>query len=66
MQSTLPVVDSGLSAYLREVRALPMLTLDEEQMLAKRWVEHEDTQAAHRLVTSHLRFVAKIALGYRH
>ena len=66
MQTTLPVVDSGLSAYLREIRALPMLTLDEEQDLAKRWVDHQDTQAAHRLVTSHLRLVAKIALGYRH
>ena len=66
MQSNLPVVDSGLSKYLREVRALPMLTVDEEYMLSKRWVEHEDTQAAHRLVTSHLRLVAKIALGYRH
>ena len=66
MQTTLTVVDSGLSSYLREVRALPMLTVDEEYMLSKRWLEHEDTAAAHRLVTSHLRFVAKIALGYRH
>ena len=66
MQSNLPVVDSGLSNYLREIRALPMLTVDEEYMLAKRWVEHEDAHAAHRMVTSHLRLVAKIALGYRH
>jgi len=66
MQTTLPVVDTGLSKYLREVRAVPMLSLDEEYMLSKRWLEHEDTAAAHRLVTSHLRFVAKIALGYRH
>ncbi len=66
MQTTLTVVDSGLSKYLRDVRAMPMLTAEEEYMLSKRWLEHEDTDAAHRLVTSHLRFVAKIALGYRH
>ena len=66
MQTTLPVVDTGLSKYLREVRAMPMLSVDEEYSLSKRWLEHEDTAAAHRLVTSHLRFVAKIALGYRH
>jgi RNA polymerase sigma-32 factor len=66
MTTMLPVVDSGLSKYLREVRALPMLTEEEEYMLSKRWLEHEDTHAAHRMVTSHLRFVAKIALGYRH
>lgn len=66
MQSNLPVVDTGLSKYLREVRALPMLTVDEEYSLSKRWIEQEDVQAAHRMVTSHLRLVAKIALGYRH
>jgi len=66
MRTAMTVVDTGLSKYLREVRALPMLTVDEEYMLSKRWLEHEDTEAAHRLVTSHLRFVAKIALGYRH
>ncbi|MEW5729786.1 MAG: RNA polymerase sigma factor RpoH [Pseudomonadota bacterium] len=58
--------DGGLAAYFRSIRAFPMLEADEEYMLAKRWVEHEDTAAAHRLVTSHLRLVAKIALGYRH
>ncbi|MDA8232316.1 MAG: RNA polymerase sigma factor RpoH [Magnetospirillum sp.] len=63
---TLPVVDGGLAAYLRQIRVFPMLDADEEYMLAKRWLEHQDTQAAHKLVTSHLRLVAKIAMGYRH
>src|SRR5436309_8626189 len=57
--------DGGLSRYLTEIRKFPMLTKDEEFMLAKRWQEHEDPQAAHRMVTSHLRLVAKIAMGYR-
>jgi len=57
--------DGGLSRYLTEIRKFPMLTKDEEFMLAKRWREHEDPKAAHRLVTSHLRLVAKIAMGYR-
>jgi RNA polymerase sigma-32 factor len=57
--------DGGLSRYLTEIRKFPMLTKDEEFMLAKRWKEHEDPEAAHRLVTSHLRLVAKIAMGYR-
>ena len=57
--------EGGLSRYLTEIRKFPMLTKDEEFMLAKRWREHEDSQAAHRLVTSHLRLVAKIAMGYR-
>jgi RNA polymerase sigma-32 factor len=57
--------DGGLSRYLTEIRKFPMLTKDEEYMLAKRWREHEDSAAAHRLVTSHLRLVAKIAMGYR-
>ena len=57
--------DGGLSRYLTEIRKFPMLTKDEEFMLAKRWREHEDPEAAHRLVTSHLRLVAKIAMGYR-
>lgn len=63
----IPVVssESSLSRYLQEIRKFPMLEPDEEYMLAKRWREHEDTQAAHRLVTSHLRLVAKIAMGYR-
>ena len=57
--------EGGLSRYLTEIRKFPMLTKDEEFMLAKRWREHEDPKAAHRLVTSHLRLVAKIAMGYR-
>ena len=58
-------LEGGLSRYLSEIRKFPMLTKDEEYMLAKSWREHQDTQAAHRLVTSHLRLVAKIAMGYR-
>jgi len=54
-----------LSRYLQEIRKFPMLEPDEEYMLAKRWREHDDSEAAHRLVTSHLRLVAKIAMGYR-
>jgi RNA polymerase sigma-32 factor len=57
--------EGGLSRYLSEIRKFPMLAKDEEFMLAKRWREHEDPEAAHRLVTSHLRLVAKIAMGYR-
>jgi len=56
---------AGLSRYLEEIRKFPMLEPDEEFMLAKRWQEHEDTEAAHKLVTSHLRLVARIAMGYR-
>lgn len=55
----------GLQRYLSEIRKFPMLAKDEEYMLAKRWKEHEDPQAAERLVTSHLRLVAKMAMGYR-
>jgi len=55
----------GLSRYLEEIRRFPMLEPDQEYMLAKRWQEHEDTDAAQQLVTSHLRLVAKIAMGYR-
>jgi RNA polymerase sigma-32 factor len=57
--------EGGLSRYLTEIRKFPMLAKDEEFMLAKAWKEHEDPQAAHRMVTSHLRLVAKIAMGYR-
>jgi RNA polymerase sigma-32 factor len=57
--------EGGLSRYLSEIRKFPMLAKDEEFMLAKAWQEHEDSEAAHRLVTSHLRLVAKIAMGYR-
>ncbi len=63
---TLPVIgEGGLSRYLAEIRKFPLLDPQEEYMLAKRWREHEDTGAAHKLVTSHLRLVAKIAMGYR-
>jgi RNA polymerase sigma-32 factor len=57
--------EGGLQRYLSEIRNFPMLEPNEEYMLAKRWREHEDSDAAHRLVTSHLRLVAKIAMGYR-
>jgi RNA polymerase sigma-32 factor len=57
--------EAGLSRYLEEIRRFPMLEPQEEFMLAKRWREHDDPDAAHRLVTSHLRLVAKIAMGYR-
>jgi len=65
---TLPSIASGsagLSRYLEEIRRFPMLEPNQEYMLAKRWQEHEDTDAAHQLVTSHLRLVARIAMGYR-
>lgn len=66
-QSNVPTLssDNGLNRYLQEIRKYPMLKPDEEFMLAKRYKEHEDPQAAERLVTSHLRLVAKIAMGYR-
>ena len=57
--------DGGLSRYLTEIRKFPMLGRDEEFMLAKAWKEHQDPEAAHKMVTSHLRLVAKIAMGYR-
>ena len=57
--------DGGLSRYLTEIRKFPMLSKDQEFMLAQRWKEHQDTEAAHQMVTSHLRLVAKIAMGYR-
>ena len=57
--------ESGLSAYLNEIKKFPMLTPEEEYMLAKSFAEHGDTEAAHKMVTSHLRLVAKIAMGYR-
>jgi RNA polymerase sigma-32 factor len=65
--ASLPILsaEAGLSRYLDEIRKFPMLQPQEEYMLAKRWREHGDSQAAHRLVTSHLRLVAKIAMGYR-
>lgn len=67
MTAHLPTLssDASLSRYLDEIRKFPMLEPGEEFMLAKRWREHGDTGAAHRLVTSHLRLVAKIAMGYR-
>ncbi|MCZ8184437.1 MAG: RNA polymerase sigma factor RpoH [Beijerinckiaceae bacterium] len=65
--ATMPVFsgEGGLSRYLAEIRRFPVLSADEEFMLAKRYQQYEDSQAAHRLVTSHLRLVAKIAMGYR-
>ena len=65
--AALPVLtaESGLTRYLEEIRRFPMLEPQDEFMLAKRWREHGDRDAAHKLVTSHLRLVAKIAMGYR-
>ena len=65
--AALPILtaESGLTRYLEEIRRFPMLEPQEEYMLAKSWREHGDRDAAHRLVTSHLRLVAKIAMGYR-
>ncbi len=60
-----PSPEQGLNRYLQEIRKFPMLEPEEEYMLAKSWVDHEDSRAAHRLVTSHLRLAAKIAMGYR-
>ena len=60
-----PSPEQGLSRYLSEIRKFPMLEPEEEFMLAKAWVDHGDREAAHRLVTSHLRLAAKIAMGYR-
>src|SRR5258705_12382639 len=57
--------EAGLSRYLTEIRKFPLLSLEDEYMFAKRWKEHEDPEAARRMVTSHLRLVAKIAMGYR-
>src|SRR5881397_1599044 len=57
--------ESGLSRYLSEIRKFPLLSPEDEYMFAKRWKEHADPEAARRMVTSHLRLVAKIAMGYR-
>ena len=65
--SQLPAIsgEGGLSRYLREIRGFPILTKEEEFQLAKDWTDHGNVEAAHKLVTSHLRLVAKIAMGYR-
>ena len=60
-----PSPEQGLNRYMQEIRKFPMLEHEEEYMLAKRWVDHQDSSAAHKLVTSHLRLAAKIAMGYR-
>ena len=60
-----PSPEQGLNRYLQEIRKFPLLEPEEEYMLAKSWVDHQDSSAAHRLVTSHLRLAAKIAMGYR-
>src|SRR6056297_2182586 len=60
-----PSPEQGLNRYLQDIRKFPMLEPEEEYMLAKRWGDHQDTEAAHQLVTSHLRLAAKIAMGYR-
>ncbi|GFZ82889.1 RNA polymerase sigma factor RpoH [Elstera cyanobacteriorum] len=67
MAASLPVIgsDGNLARYLAEIRKFPMLTAEDEFLLAKRFKEHGDVEAAHKMVTSHLRLVAKIAMGYR-
>lgn len=60
-----PTPEGGLNRYMQEIRKFPLLEPEEEYMLAKRWVEEQDTEAAHKMVTSHLRLAAKIAMGYR-
>ena len=60
-----PSPEGGLNRYLQDIRKFPLLEPEEEYMLAKRWVEDQDTDAAHKMVTSHLRLAAKIAMGYR-
>ena len=60
-----PSPEQGLNRYMQEIRKFPMLEPDEEYMLGKAWIDHEDTESAHKLVTSHLRLAAKIAMGYR-
>ncbi|AXC49813.1 RNA polymerase sigma factor RpoH [Paracoccus suum] len=60
-----PSPEQGLNRYMQEIRKFPLLEPEEEYMLAKAWVDHEDSAAAHKLVTSHLRLAAKIAMGYR-
>ena len=60
-----PTPEGGLNRYLQEIRKFPLLEPEEEYMLAKRWVEEQDAEAAHKMVTSHLRLAAKIAMGYR-
>ena len=65
--STMPTLggEQGLNRYLTEIKKFPLLTAEQEYMLAKRYAEHQDPEAAKQLVTSHLRLVAKIAMGYR-
>ncbi len=67
LPATIPALggEASLNRYLAEIRKFPLLAPEEEYMLAKRWEEHQDPAAAHKLVTSHLRLVAKIAMGYR-
>ncbi|NOR63427.1 MAG: RNA polymerase sigma factor RpoH [Rhodobacteraceae bacterium] len=60
-----PSPEQGLSRYMQEIRKFPMLEPEEEYMLAKAWADHDDSESAHKMVTSHLRLAAKIAMGYR-
>jgi RNA polymerase sigma-32 factor len=60
-----PSPEQGLNRYMQDIRKFPLLEPEEEYMLAKRWVDHQDSTAAHKMVTSHLRLAAKIAMGYR-
>jgi len=65
MSTAITSIEPGLSRYLREVNRYPLLTEERERALARRWRDHRDIAAAHELVTSHLRFVVKIAMKYR-
>lgn len=60
-----PLPEQGLNRYMQEIRKFPLLEKGQEYMLAKQWADHENSDAAHQMVTSHLRLAAKIAMGYR-
>ena len=67
MSSAIPQVapEQNITSYLQEIRKFPLLSAEEELELSRRWRDHQDVEAVHKLVTSHLRLVVKIAMGYR-